>query len=212
MTVTIEHWGQLDYAEAQQRQEYYVEEILSGKRDESIIFCSHHPVVTLGKNASPSEVFSWKGAVHQARRGGKATYHGPGQVICYPLLNLKQRQYNLGGLLDALESAVVKTLEQQYSLVGTANPQRNDPQKTGVWVNGKKVASLGLALRKWVTYHGLAINLFEDPLAFKGINPCGGNSEMMASIESILNMKPNKDEFESNLYKSLLSGLPPISR
>ena len=210
MTVQSEHWGCIDYEKAHQRQEEYVQEILAGTRNETILFCSHHPVVTLGKNASKSEVLSWKGAVYQTRRGGKATYHGPGQIICYPLLNLKQRKYDLGGLLNALEKAVVETLKH-YSLEGNINTLRGNPQKTGVWVQGKKIASLGLALKKWVSYHGLAINFFEDPQAFKGINPCGEDSEMMISLEKILNKKPDKEYFEEYLYKNLLSHLPAIS-
>ena len=210
MTVKSEHWGCLDYGEAQQRQEQYVQEILWKKREEIIIFCSHHPVVTLGKSTQKQEILSWKGAVHQTRRGGKSTYHGPGQVICYPLLNLKYRQYNLGGLLDAMETAVVATLER-YSLKGSVNPNRGKPQKTGVWVKGRKIASLGLALRRWVSYHGLAVNFFEDPLAFKGINPCGENPEIMTSLESLLDVKPDREEFETNLYKNLLPRLPAKS-
>ena len=210
MTVESENWGCIRYEQAHRRQEQYVQEIISGNRPETILFCSHHPVVTLGKNTLKSEIVSWKGAVYQTRRGGKATYHGPGQIICYPLLNLKQRQYDIGGLLDALETAVVETLKH-YSLEATINTRRGNPQKTGVWVQGKKIASLGLALKKWVSYHGLAVNFFEDPLAFKGINPCGVNSETMISLEKVLNEKPDKKYFEDRLYKNLLSYLPAIS-
>ena len=207
MTVKSEHWGCLDYGEAQKRQEQYVQEILSEKRNETIIFCSHHPVVTLGKRALKSEILSWKGDIYRTRRGGKSTYHGPGQVICYPLLNLKHRGYDLGGLLHGIEMAVVETLDR-YSLEGSSNPHRGDPQKTGVWVRGKKVASLGLAIKKWVSYHGLAVNFFDDPMAFKGINPCGGSPETMISLESLLNVKLDREQFEKHLYKNLLSHLP----
>ena len=210
MSVQSENWGCIEYERAHQRQEQYVQEILEQKRDEVILFCSHHPVVTLGKSTLKSEILSWSGSVYQTRRGGKATYHGPGQVICYPLLNLKQRQYDLGGLLNALETAVVETLEC-YGVKGTINTHRGNPQKTGVWVNGKKISSLGLATKKWVSYHGLAVNFFEDPLAFKGINPCGENSKTMISLERILKSRPDRQDFERHLYKNLLSHLPAIS-
>ena len=211
MSPQYERWGCLDYGEAQQRQEQYVHEVLSEKREESIIFCSHHPVVTLGKSALKSDILSWKGAVYQTRRGGKATYHGPGQIVCYPILNLKHRQYDLGGLLNALETSVVETLKQ-YALQGSVNPERGNPQKTGVWIHGKKIASLGLAVKRWISYHGLAINFFEDPLAFKGISPCGESSETMISLESILKTKPIRKDFENKLYKNLVAHLPATSR
>ena len=99
-----EHWGCLDYKEALERQEAYVEEILTYKRGEVIVLCSHYPVVTLGARAGgQGELGQWNGPVYQTRRGGRATYHYPGQVICYPLLNLKQRGKNIAGLIDALE-------------------------------------------------------------------------------------------------------------
>ena len=211
MSVALENWGCIEYEQAHKKQEQYVQDILSEKREEVILFCSHYPVVTLGKSTLKSEIISWGGSVYQTCRGGKATYHGPGQVICYPLLNLKHRQYDLGGLLNALEKAVVQTLER-YSLKGTINAHRGDPQKTGVWINEKKIASLGLALKRWVSYHGLAINFFEDPLAFKGINPCGANPETMVSLERLLNTKPDRQDFERHFYKCLLSHLPAISR
>ena len=211
MTVQFENWGCIHYEKAHQRQEQYVREILAENRNEVILFCSHHPVVTLGKNTLKSEILSWSGSVYQTRRGGKATYHGPGQVICYPLLNLKWRQYNLGGLLNALETAVVETLKS-YSLKGSINLSRGNCQKTGVWIKGKKIASLGLALKKWVSYHGLAVNFFEDPLAFRGINPCGESPETMISLEKILDIKPDRVYFENQLYKNLLFHLPEISR
>ena len=210
MTVPAENLGCIRYDQALILQEKYVEDILSAKRDEVILFCSHPPVVTLGKHSSSSEIQLWKGAVHTTPRGGKATYHGPGQTVCYPILNLKNRKYNLGGLLNALELAVVETLKE-YSLKGSINPRRGDPQKTGVWVEDKKIASIGLAVKKWISYHGLAVNLFEDSLAFQNISPCGENPDMMISIEKILGKKPNREKFENQLYKNLLNYLPEIS-
>ena len=210
MNIPVEHLGCISYDQASSLQEKYVESMLTNKRDETILFCSHPPIVTMGRNASPAEIQSWKGAVCSTSRGGKATYHGPGQSICYPILNLKKRQYNLGGLLNALELAVVATLDE-YSLKGTINSRRGDPKKTGVWVKNKKIASIGLALKRWISYHGLAVNLFEDSLAFKGISPCGESPEIMTSLEKLLSTKPNREDFESQLYRNLLNYLPAIS-
>ena len=210
MNVPIEHLGQINYERALLLQEKYVEDMLATTRDEVILFCSHPPVVTLGKHASAAEVQLWEGAVYSTPRGGKATYHGPGQSVCYPILNLKKRQYDLGGLLNALELAVVATLTE-YSIEGTINPRRGDPRKTGVWVKNKKIASIGLAVKRWISYHGLAVNLFEDSLAFTGINPCGENPEMMTSMEKLLGVRPERKKFENQLYKNLLGYLPAMS-
>ena len=142
---------------------------------------------------------AWKGEVHQVSRGGEATYHGPGQVVVYPIINLKRRECDIGRLLRGIESSLISTLKNWNV---ESEPAGTTP--TGVWVDGKKVASIGIAVRRWVTYHGLALNLYADDLAFQGITPCGFPSSTMISLEEILGKKVARKEFEDVLCDELV--------
>ena len=208
MKINREHWGRIDYALAHQRQEDYIKKIKGGKGAEVVVFCSHNPVVTLGRQGLVErDLCGWKGEVYKVHRGGKATYHGPGQVICYPLLNLKLRKNNVAGLLDALEMATVKTLKH-YGLSAVGSGKRGVAKETGVWIGGKKIASLGLALKNWISYHGLAFNLLRDNNAFQGIHPCGLSAEEMTSLEEVLKKRPTHKSFEEIFWHNLLPLIP----
>lgn len=200
----IENWGEIPYSESHQKQIQYVQEFLEGKRDETLIFCSHPPVVTLGKKSTLTDVFGWQGDVFEIERGGQATYHGPGQSLCYPIIDLKRRNQDIGAFLEALEGAMIQTL-QTYDLNATGNPERGTPDFTGVWVQNRKVASIGIAVKRWVTYHGLALNLYRDEQAFQGINPCGFQTSTMTSVEELLSAKIDRAEFESKLSSNLIT-------
>lgn len=195
--------GLCPYQEAYEHQLLLVNKVIENPALESLIFCSHNPVVTLGKKTQKQDVLNWKGEIVQIERGGRATYHGPGQSVVYPILNLKIYQQNLSGYLEALEKSMIQVLKK-YGLNATGNPNRGEPQLTGVWVEGKKVASIGIAVKRWVTYHGLAFNLFHDPLAFQGISPCGFQTNQMTSLEELLQKKVERKEFERSLYNSLV--------
>ncbi len=203
MNLKIENWGRANYAEAEKKQSALVDAIAKGTEIERIIFCSHPPVVTLGKQSSETDLAGWDGDVFKISRGGKATYHGPGQVVAYPLINLQSRGSDLHKYLDHIEKAMINTL-LEYGIESNGNPNRGNPDGTGIWVKGRKIASIGIACRRWVTYHGLALNLFKDPLAFQGINPCGFNADIMTSLEEVLDQKVSRKEFEGKLASHLL--------
>lgn len=177
-----------------------VEKVLSGEED-TLIVCSHPSVVTLGRKTEAHEVWGWTGETIQIERGGRATYHGPGQIIFYPILNLKNYDKNLEGFLFALEDAVIKTLIA-FGVEAKGNPDRNNPSQTGVWIEGLKVASVGVAVKSWVTYHGMALNFHRDENAFKGINPCGKNADVMTSVEDETDLIPERTVFEEMLISN----------
>lgn len=179
-----------------------VNEVLAGAED-TIIVCSHYPVVTLGRKTEANEVWGWAGETVQIERGGRATYHGPGQIILYPIINLKNYNKNLEAYLFALEDAVVKTLVS-FGVKAVGNPDRNNPSQTGVWVEALKIASVGVAVKSWVTYHGLALNFYNDPEAFKGINPCGKSADVMTSVENETDLIPVKNVFEEMLVSQFM--------
>lgn len=208
----FEDWGLIDYQQALEKQLEYVENVAA---DEShpgfLIFCTHPPVVTTGRQSSPEDIFAWTGPVVEISRGGKATYHGPSQVVVYPILNLKKPRAGRGpqevrGYLRALEEAIVETLKTYGVEAIGRTPQKNPEHptlkdETGVWIGERKIASLGIAVKKWVTYHGAAINVSYDPEAFNGMNPCGFKSSTMLSLEQHLNKKPDIESFKKTLRK-----------
>lgn len=208
----FEDWGLIDYEKALNKQLEYVEKVAASSHPGFLIFCTHPPVVTLGRQSTPEDLFAWKGPVIEISRGGKATYHGPSQIVVYPILNLKNPRAGRGpqevrGYLRALEQAIVKTLKTYNVEAIGRTPQKIPGQpaetdETGVWVGDRKIASLGIAVKKWVTYHGAAINVSYDPEAFIGLNPCGFKSSTMLSLEQQINQKPDVDAFKNILRKN----------
>ena len=199
----VEDLGLIDYLEAQKLQHQYVEEVIHGVREETLVICSHNPVVTLGKKAKPEDIMGWTGQIVETKRGGQATYHGPGQIIAYPILNLEKRNKDIYLYLRQLERAMELALDD-FNLQSAGNPD-----STGLWVGDKKIASIGVAVKRWVTYHGLAINIEKDPLAFTGINPCGMSQSIMTSLEELLGAGYNRDKFRESLTSHLLDCMRP---
>lgn len=193
----FEDWGNIRYQDAYEKQKRLVDDIISNKAQERIIFCSHPPVVTLGKKSSAADIIDWSGEIVTIERGGRATYHGPEQIIIYPLLDLKKRENNLGGHLRNLERVIISLLEDFHL------SSRGNPDYAGVWVEDKKVASIGIAVKKWVTYHGLALNVGFDPEAFKGISACGSSASVMISLEELLKKKIDRLEIQMRLQTLL---------
>ncbi len=207
----FEDWGLIDYEAALQKQLEYVE-IVSSTENHSgfLIFCTHPAVVTIGRQTEPHDLFAWYGPVVEVSRGGRATYHGPSQIVVYPIINIKQPRKNRGpqevrGFLRALENSIVQTLKTYLVTAHgkTSEKIESGLEDTGVWVDDKKIASCGIAVKKWITFHGAAININDDPTAFAGINPCGYKSEIMTNLEKILNTKIITSDFKSELRKNL---------
>lgn len=190
-------WGLIDYQLAHERQLQYVEELRQGKRSETTIICSHPPTVTLGKKSTEADVTSWQGAIYNVERGGKATYHGPEQLVVYPILNLSNRNRDVHAMLRGLENVCIDSLSH-YGIEA-----RGDNDNTGVWVGQQKVASIGLAIKRWITYHGMAINIGQDEMAFTGIQPCGFSTATMTSLSQVLGRVVDKEDVVKHLQKSI---------
>ena len=198
---------EIDYKKAYSIQLEEVAKVYEGIESEALIICSHPPVVTLGKKSSVEDLLGWKGQVEEIERGGKATYHGPGQIVIYPILNLKNHGQNISGFLEAMETSMIEVLSL-YGLKSRGNEERGKPDYTGVWVETdlglKKIASIGIAVKRWVTFHGLALNLDFDPLAFSGINPCGFTTNTMTNLETLKGEKVDRSTFEELLTQKLI--------
>lgn len=180
-------WGSswAPYSEIWELQKTCVEEVRLQKASEIVIFCEHEKLVTLGRRAKRENILSTEFPVYEIERGGDVTLHGPGQLVMYPILRLDSKRFP-GGLkeyLRLLEELVIQFLDRRGIQAGRFGP-------TGVWVHSrrggiKKIASIGIAVRHWTTYHGLALNLSASVLEdFKRIRPCDFESETMTSLES----------------------------
>ena len=178
-------WGRLEYGEAFLKQKGLVEEGIAESSPDRLVLVEHPPVVTLGRSGGledlriSREALLRKGiGLHQVDRGGMATFHGPGQLVAYPIIKLQKRDLHL--YLQGLQETVASVL-RAYGL----DPEfRNG--NPGVWVNGAKMASIGIAVRRWVTYHGVALNVSTDPVWFRWIVPCGHTEEKITSMEKAL--------------------------
>ena len=189
----IVDWGTVAYPEAWARQLALVDERLNGAAPDRLVFAEHPPVVTYGRSAAgrdlpvPEEKLREQGiAVVRTDRGGLATYHGPGQMVAYPVLEIRGRDI-IGHVRRLLETVADVLLE-----VGLQPELR---QRTpGVWVRGAKIASVGIAVRKSVSYHGVALNVNTDLWPFSLIVPCGNPAETMTSLERELGRPVTPDE------------------
>jgi lipoyl(octanoyl) transferase len=202
--IEIVDWGLLDYREAFRRQEELVQKIIDKETSEKIIFCSHPPIVTLGRGTKPGDVFAWSGDTIEVNRGGRATYHGPSQIIAYPLISLggdddfftdkKIPPRDLHQYMRALEQSVQLLLSEMGIVSQTHALQKQVgsselEEATGVWVGDKKVAAIGIAVKKWITSHGVALNVDDDAAAFQGFYPCGFQASQVTSLEKLVQKK-----------------------
>jgi len=169
-----------------------------------LIVVEHQSTYTVGKgisreNTSFDEHFiRSKGAeIFYVERGGDITWHGPGQVVCYPIFNLKGHQLGLKEFVSLLEEAIIVTLKE-FDLNGC---QRKGMR--GVWVEDKKIASIGLAVKKWISYHGVALNVSPDMSFFNGIRPCGLEDIQMISMQGLLRNTVSISRVKSVLINSL---------
>ena len=165
--LTIRHFGLMDYAPVWQEMQSFTESRNANTPDE-LWFLEHPPVFTLGRNGKPEHLRKTGDIpVINVDRGGQVTYHGPGQLIVYPLLNIKRRQLGVQSLVKILEQSVIDLLAD-YSL----SAQRRE-KAPGVYIDNRKLAALGLRIRKGCSFHGLSLNVDMDLSPFSMIDPCG---------------------------------------
>jgi lipoate-protein ligase B len=178
--------GTADYREVWQRQLALVEGRQTGANGDTLIVVEHPHVFTLGRRRESQQNVLAPGDVPviEIERGGDVTYHGPGQLVAYPIVLLEEGERDLHKFLRNLEEAVIQTCAR----VGLVADR--EPGKTGVWtttpLGRKKLCSMGIACRKWVTFHGLALNVTTDLSYFRRINPCGFEASVMSSLATLV--------------------------
>jgi len=176
--------GRVAYEEALELQRHIARDRISGALAQDVLLLVEHPpVVTLGRAskgkhliASPEFLRSKGVELFEVERGGDVTFHGPGQLVGYPIVDLKRHRLDLHWYLRKIEEALINTLAD-YDIVAERNPSF-----TGVWTKGKKTASIGVHARDWVTWHGFALNVTTDLSYFDLMVPCGIDGVVMTSI------------------------------
>ncbi len=163
----VQYLGLREYGEVYEAMREFTETRTPDTVDELWVV-EHAPVYTQGQNGKPEHVLNPQNIpIVQVDRGGQVTYHGPGQIVIYTLINFKSKNCGVRALVRAIENAIIATLKD-YGIAGNG-----DVSAPGVYVDGRKIAALGLRIRKGSVYHGLSLNVDMDLQPFKGINPCG---------------------------------------
>lgn len=178
--------GRVPYTEAWHLQQELAAAHRNGSGEDTLLLVEHMPVYTLGRSGSKSnikvsdEVLVTAGIeVIEADRGGDVTYHGPGQLVGYPILDLRGYQQDLHRYMEMLEEAIIRTLDQ-YGIKGF-----RETGLTGVWTGKGKIAAIGIGARGWVTMHGFALNVHPDMNYFGLINPCGITNRPVVSMQDL---------------------------
>jgi len=180
MAISVRHLGEVDYDETWQKMRDFTDNRQKDTPDE-LWFLQHPAVYTLGKNGKPEHVLnSAEIPVINSDRGGQVTYHGPGQIVVYTLLDLGRLNIGVRALVTGLEQVIIELLND-YGIA--ANARREAP---GVYVNDAKIAALGLRVRKGCSFHGLALNVAMDLEPFSRINPCGYEGLEVTQIKNFI--------------------------
>jgi lipoyl(octanoyl) transferase len=159
--------------------------------EETLFLLEHEPVYTIGRRLDKSSLGNTAYLPHpvfEINRGGQATYHGPGQLVGYPILDLKKRGKDLHVYLRSLETAVIRLVESFGVQAAFCDG------KTGVWVQNRKIASIGIGVRRWISMHGFALNVSSDLTGFLSITPCGLTGVRMTSVSLELGREVSLEE------------------
>jgi lipoate-protein ligase B len=225
-TVNVVNLGLKDYQQSYKIQKEFVKKRQEGKITDTLIFVEHPPVFTIGRNGSRKNILASserlkkeKIKIYEIDRGGDITYHGPGQIVGYPIIDLRKYGKDIHIYLRTLEEILIKMLEH-FSISAERikgmtgvwiNPVRNNPHfllsqessgdDSGIsnGVNDKKIASIGIGISKWITYHGFSLNIDPNMKHFEMINPCGLGKPITSMKEQLNSKCPKRGEIEEKL-------------
>ena len=160
-----------------------VKDVINGKKPELLWILEHKPIFTAGTSSKENEILNKTISVSKTSRGGKITYHGPGQKVVYFVLNLNERGKDIRKLIKHIENCIIKILKE-YGIKSF-----NDKKNIGIWVNvngnAKKVAAIGIRVKRWIAFHGFSINISNDLEVYKNILPCGIDNKGITNLYSV---------------------------
>jgi lipoate-protein ligase B len=192
--------GLIDYKEAWELQHDLWAKRVAGELPDLLLLLEHPHVITLGRRGNRSHLIASAEVLEamniplfHIERGGDVTYHGPGQLVAYPILDLKSYGYRIIRYVDQLEEVLLRVL-RDFGIEG-----KRDSLNRGVWVNGDKIASIGVTIKRWVSFHGLALNYDTDLNYFDLIHPCGLEGKKMTSMASILEKKVSRERLAERI-------------
>jgi len=193
----------IKYENALKIMEERLSNLYQNKSDELIWTLQHNEVYTAGTSFKNDEILDKSTKIIKTNRGGKITFHGPGQLICYFVIDLKKRKKDIRNFISTIEKTIIETLK--YFDIDTFADKKN----IGIWVKDnseiKKVAAIGVRVSKWIAYHGFSININNDLNKYKKIIPCGIKDKGVTNLQNIKNQ--NYEKLESKLVETFISNL-----
>ena len=199
--------GLISYSDFLTVQSDLLDKRINGLIEDTLVVAEHTPVVTLGRLSREEEVsdkdfFIDKNIpVIRTNRGGNATYHGPGQIVLYPVVDLADKQKDVSAYIDLLEKTICRSME----CLGVAVSKNG--QKRGVWFGEEKVSFIGVAFKKWVSFHGVSVNINNDITPFEHIDPCGEQGIKITSVKKILGMNMDMVKVKKILTEQFIKDL-----
>ena len=193
----------IKYIEAIEFLEARLKNIHNNKKDDLIWILEHEEIYTAGTSYKENEILNKNINLIKTNRGGKITYHGPGQLVCYFVIDLKKRQKDIRKFITLIEKTIIESLTE-FNIKSFG-----DPKNIGIWINDKsgvkKIAAIGLRVSKWIAYHGFAINIDNDLSKYQNIIPCGISKKGVTNLKQVKNQNYEKlqDVIIFNLSKNL---------
>ena len=193
----------VDYKKAVIFMEKRLDKIREGKARELIWILEHNDIYTAGSRSKKSEILDKKIKVIKTNRGGKITWHGKGQLICYFVINLNKRNKDIRKFITNIEKSIINTLKE-FKIKSFS-----DRQDIGIWIkiegNIKKIAAIGIRVKKWIAYHGFSININNDLKKYNAIIPCGIRDKGVTNLKNIKDQ--NYENIENKLVENFISNL-----
>ncbi len=204
MSIDVIKPGLLSYKKALELQEELHEKRIRGLINDTLILLEHPLVITLGRRglrenilADADILLSHGVEIFDVTRGGDVTYHGPGQIVGYPIFDLNKRGRDVKLFVENIEEVFIRLLKNEFDITA----KREDKKYTGVWVDNNKITAIGIAVKKWVTMHGFAFNVNTNLEHFSWINPCGITDRGVTSIEKIKGEKQDMNKLNEAVLK-----------
>ena len=173
----------VEYSKSMKILEKRVKDVLCGKKGELLWIIEHHPTYTAGTSSKSEELIDKKIKIIKTNRGGKITYHGPGQKVAYFVLDLNKREKDVRKLINKIESCIINILKE-YNLESYA-----DKKNIGIWINKNdqvmKIAAIGIRIKKWIAYHGFSLNISNNLNMYNGIIPCGIKDKEITNMKEL---------------------------